>query len=152
MGEGIGRLATHRRNLIPPFINDVPDVQLVYLVMREHVIDRLFDQHLGYWQRDLQGMDQLNQEEFGKLLTHYFKLTESQIGNAVKQMLSSGDYELAARALNWSLTQFPGSPVLTLLKHKVFLKLKEKNQEFDPFRFIIYSEQIGHETRQLELE
>ena len=152
LGDGIGRVATHRRNLIPPFIDDVTDAQLVYLVMREHVIDRLFDQHLGYWQRDLQGMDQLNQEEFGKLLTHYFKLTESQIGNAVEQMLSSGDYELAARALNWSMTQFPASSALGALKHKVFLKLKEKNQEYDPFRFIIYSEQIGHETQQLVLD
>ncbi len=152
LGDGIGRVATHRRNLIPPFINDVPDVQLVYLVMREHVIDRLFDQHLGYWQRDLQGMDQLNQEEFGKLLTYYFKLTESKVAEAVERMLASGDYELAARALNWSMTQFPDSPVLTPLKKKAFLKLKEKNQEFDPFRFIIYSEQIGHETPQLELD
>ena len=152
IGNGMDRTAIHRRNLIPPFIDQYPDVHLIYLVMREHVIDRLYDQQRGYWQANLAGMDQLNHEEFGKLFTHYFKLTEAQIGNAVRQMLASGDYELAARALNWSMTQFPGSSVLGPLKQKVFLKLKEKYQEYDPFRFIIYSEQIGHETPQLELQ
>jgi hypothetical protein len=31
----------------------------------------------------------------------------------------------------------------------VFLKLKEKYQGINPFKFIIYSERIGHETPQL---
>jgi hypothetical protein len=35
-------------------------VPYLYLILREHVIDRLYDQNIGYWQPDLQGLEHLN--------------------------------------------------------------------------------------------
>jgi len=43
-------------------------------------------------------------------------------------------------------------PELEFLKEHIFLKLKEKNQDFNSFKFIIYSEIIYHVTSQLPLQ
>ena len=135
---------------MPPFIHQNPEVQLPFLVMRENVINRLYDQNAGHWQPDLQGIDHLSQEEFGSLLTRYLELSEQELANAIEKMLSSGDHELAARTTTWALTQYPSNKKLQELKEIAFLKLKEKYQEFNPFKFIIYSQSIHHETPQLQ--
>jgi hypothetical protein len=144
------RAAIHHQNLMPPTIRQDPEVQLPFLVMRENVINRLYDQNIGCWQPDLQGMDHLSQEEFGSLLTRYLGLSEGELANAIERMLHSGDHELAARTTTWALTQFPSNQKLQALKDIAFLKLKEKYQEFNPFKFIIYSQSV-HETPQLRL-
>ena len=91
---GMDRAAIHHQNLMPPFIHQDPEVQVPFLVMRENVINRLYDQNIGYWQPDLQGMDHLSQEEFGSLLTRYLELSEQELTSAIEKMLSSGDHEL----------------------------------------------------------
>ncbi|MCI0591116.1 MAG: MBL fold metallo-hydrolase [Gammaproteobacteria bacterium] len=144
------RAAIHHQNLMPPFVHQNPEVQLPFLIMRENVINRIYDQNVGYWQPDLQGMDHLSQEEFGSLLTRYLELSEQELARAIEKMLSSGDYELGARTTTWALTQYPFNEKLQELKKIAFLKLKEKYQEFNPFKFIIYSQSIHHETPQLQ--
>jgi glyoxylase-like metal-dependent hydrolase (beta-lactamase superfamily II) len=148
--NGLDRAAIHHQNLMPPFIHQNPDVQLPFLVMRENVINRAYDQNVGYWQPDLQGMDHLSQEEFGSLLTRYLELSEHELARAIEKMLSSGDHELGARTTTWALTQYPSNKKLQELKEIAFLKLKEKYQEFNPFKFIIYSQSIHNETPQLQ--
>ncbi|MGZ5031339.1 MAG: hypothetical protein ACXV8I_12195, partial [Methylobacter sp.] len=129
-----------------------PEVQLPFLVMRENVINRLYDQNVGYWQPDQQGMDTLSQKEFGLLLTRYLDLSEQDMADAIEKMLESGDHELAARTSTWALTHYPSDKRLQALKETAFLKLKEKYQEFNPFKFIIYSESIRNQTPQLQLQ
>src|SRR5215468_9959159 len=52
--RGDERAAIHRANLIPPdLVAKQPDAHQPYLILREHVIDRLYDQNVGYWQADL---------------------------------------------------------------------------------------------------
>ncbi|MGZ5055853.1 MAG: hypothetical protein ACXWAT_13065, partial [Methylobacter sp.] len=123
-----------------------------FLVMRENVINRLYDQNVGYWQPDQQGMDTLSQKEFGLLLTRYLDLSEQDMADAIEKMLESGDHELAARTSTWALTQYPSDKRLQALKETAFLKLKEEYQEFNPFKFIIYSESIHNQTPQLQLQ
>ncbi|MGH8487612.1 MAG: MBL fold metallo-hydrolase [Gammaproteobacteria bacterium] len=129
---GMDRTAIHHQNLMPPFIHQNSDVQLPFLVMRENVINRLYDQNIGYWQPDLQGMDHLSQEEFGSLLTRYFELSEQELASAIEKMLSRGDHELGARTTTWALTQYPSNKKLQELKALAFLKLKEKYQSSIP--------------------
>jgi hypothetical protein len=78
------------------------------------------------------------------------ELSEQELARAIEKMLSSGDYELGARTTTWALTQYPFNERLQELKKIAFLKLKEKYQEFNPFKFIIYSQSIHHETPQLQ--
>lgn len=146
------RAAIHQQNLMPPFIYQNPDVQLSFLVLRENVINRLYDQNVGYWQPDLQGLVTLSEKEFGALLKCYLELSEQDLADAIEKMLENGDHELAARTTTWALTQYPSDKKLQALKENAFLKLKEKYQEFNPFKFIIYSQSIKHETPQLQLQ
>ncbi len=150
IGNGMDRAAIHHQNLMPPLIHQDPETQLPFLVMRENMINRIYDQNVGYWQPDLQGMDHLSQEEFGSLLPRYLELSERELTGAIEKMLSSGDHELGARTTTWALTQYPSSEKLQALKRIAFLKLKEKFQELNPFKFIIYSQSIRHETPQLQ--
>ena len=96
-------------------------------------------------------MDHLTQKEYGALLTHYFGLSEKNIISALEKMMQSGDYELALKTSTWALTQYDSSEIKAL-REQVFLKLKEKYQFANPFKFFIYSEMAGDETPQLDLE
>src|SRR5262249_10345209 len=101
------RAAIHEANLIPPdLLNGRGDAFLPYLVMREHVIDRLYRQNVGYWQADLKGLDHLDDSDYGELLVNYLGLSEKKVVNAVNELAVDGKYELAASLLDWSATRF----------------------------------------------
>ena len=43
------RAAIQQANLIAPGVLEDPELQLPYLLLRENVINRLYDQNIGYW-------------------------------------------------------------------------------------------------------
>ena len=149
--KGIDRSSIHQLNLIPPTLLQQQETHLQFLILRENFINRIYDQHVGYWQWDLTGMDHLTQKEYGALLTHYFGLSEKNIISALEKMMQSGDYELALKTSTWALTQYDSSEIKAL-REQTFLKLKEKYQFANPFKFFIYSELAENETPQLDLE
>src|SRR5580692_9684541 len=72
ISSGEERAMIQQENLIPPdLLRGNPDVYLPYFILREHVIDRLYDQNVGYWQADLQGLDHLGQADRAELLVDY---------------------------------------------------------------------------------
>jgi glyoxylase-like metal-dependent hydrolase (beta-lactamase superfamily II) len=148
--RGDERAAIHQANLIPPdLLAKQPDAHQPYFILREHVIDRIYDQNVGYWQADLQGLDHLGTAERGELLVDYLGVSESQIVTAVDRLVTDGKFELAASLLEPATLRFPKSESLARAKRLVYLKLMEKNQNTDPFKFIIYSAKIGQTTPQI---
>jgi glyoxylase-like metal-dependent hydrolase (beta-lactamase superfamily II) len=149
--RGDERASIHQANIIPPgLLAGDPDAHLPYLVMREHVINRIYDQHVGYWQPDLQGVDYLSQADRGSMLIDYLGVSERQLIKALERMIAEGKYELAATVLDWTKGRFAESKSLREVERLTYLKLMEKYQEFDPFKFIIYSGKIGDQTPQME--
>jgi glyoxylase-like metal-dependent hydrolase (beta-lactamase superfamily II) len=149
--RGDERATIQQANLIPPgLVAGDPDVHLPYLLMREHVINRLYDQQVGYWQPDLQGVDYLSHADRGSILIDYLGVSERQLVKATERMIADGKYELAATTLDWTKGRFAGSTSLAAVERLTYLKLMEKYQEFDPFKFIIYSGRIGIETPPIE--
>ena len=147
-GDERGRI--HQANLIPPgLLDNQPDVYQPYLILREHVIDRLYDQNVGYWQPDLEGLDHLTRADRAELLVGYLGLSERQLIRTVERLVADGKYELAALLLESTEDRFDHSPSVTNAKRLVYLKLIEKYQNTDPFKFIIYSGRIGEQTPQL---
>jgi len=145
--QGETRGAIHQANLIAPgLLKGRPDVFLPYLVLREHVIDRLFRQNVGYWQADLEGLAHLSDSDSGELLVNYLGRSEKQLVNAVFQMAADGKYELAASLLEWSEARFGRTEPITKAEHLVYVKLMEKYQNTDPFKYFLYSAKIGEET------
>src|SRR5262249_23472536 len=141
--RGESRAALQQANLIPPgLIAGDPAVHLPYLVMRENVINRVYDQHVGYWQPDLEGVDYLSDADRGALLVDYIGVSEGRLAEAVKRMIDDGNYELAAKALGWTKDRFPKSRALSELERQVYFKLAEKYQGFSPFKYIVYTDRM----------
>ena len=148
--RGDERAAIHQANLIPPgLLGGQPDVYQPYLILREHVIDRLYDQNVGYWQPDLQGLDHLGRADRAELLVDYLGISEKQLVKTVERLAADGKYELAASLLESSGSRFEHSTAVANAKRLVYLKLMEENQNTDPFKFIIYSGKIGEQTPQM---
>ena len=148
--RGDERAAIYQANLTPPgLLKGRPDVYLPYLILREHFIDRLYDQNVGYWQPDLQGMDHLTRADHAELLVDYLGLSERQLVKAVERLVADGKYELAALLLESTGSRFEGSASVANARRLVYLKLMEKHQNTDPFKFIIYSGQIAEQIPQL---
>lgn len=148
--HGEERAVIQQANLIPPdLLTGNPDVYLPYFVMREHVINRLYDQNVGYWQADLQGLDYLSRADRAELLVDYLGLSERQLTKTVARLTADGKYELAASLLESSEGRFGHSESVAGAKRLVYLKLMEKYQNTDPFKFILYSGKIDEQTAQL---
>ena len=148
--RGDERAVIQQANLIPPdLLSGNPEVHLPYFIMREHVIDRLYDQNVGYWQTDLQGLDHLSRADRAELLVDYLGLSERQLTHALARLAADGKYELAASLLESSETRFDHSQSVAGLKRLIYLKLMEKYQSTDPFKYILYSSKIGEQTRQM---
>jgi glyoxylase-like metal-dependent hydrolase (beta-lactamase superfamily II) len=148
--RGEERGTIHQANLVPPgLIGGQPDVYQPYLILREHVIDRLYDQAFGYWQPDLQGLDHLTRADHAQLLVDYLGVSERQLVRAVERLIADGKYELAASLLESSGNKFANSASVSEARRNVYLKLMEKHQNTDPFKFIIYSAKAGEQTPQM---
>jgi glyoxylase-like metal-dependent hydrolase (beta-lactamase superfamily II) len=148
--RGDDRAAIHEANLIPPdFLSTQPDAYQPYYILREHVIDRLYDQNVGYWQANLQGLAHPTQADRAALLVNYLGLSESQIVKAADRLSTDGKYVLAAELLETAEPKFPNSDALKRAKRFAYLKLMEKNQNTDPFKFIIYSSKADEQTPQI---
>ena len=148
--RGDERAVIQQANLTPPnFLSGNPDAFMPYFVMREHIIDRLYDQNVGYWQADLQGLDHISRADRAQLFVDYLGLSEKQLTNAVAHLVADGKYELAASLIDSSEARFPHSQEVAKAKRLVYLKLMEKNQNTDPFKYVIYSAKIGEETKKM---
>ncbi len=145
--RGDTRAAIHQANLIPPgLLSGRPDALLPYLILREHVIDRLYHQNVGYWQADLEGLDHLGDTDRGELLVDYLGLSEEHLVTAAEKMAADGKYELAASLLEASAARFGHTESIAKAERLVYLKLMEKYQNTDPFKYILYSAKIGEQT------
>jgi glyoxylase-like metal-dependent hydrolase (beta-lactamase superfamily II) len=145
--RGDTRSAIHRANLIPPgLLGGHPDALLPFLILREHVVDRLYHQNVGYWQADLEGLDDLGDSDRAELLVDYLGLSEKQLVKAVDKMAADGKYELAASLLESASARFGRTESIAKAERFVYLKLMEKYQNTDPFKYILYSAKIGEQT------
>jgi hypothetical protein len=64
-------------------------------------------------------------------------------------LTADGKYELAASPLESAGDRFERSNSVANTKRLVYLKLMEKHQNTDPFKFIIHSGKIGEQTPQM---
>ncbi len=145
--RGDARPAVHQANLIPPgLLNGRPDALLPFLLLREHVIDRLYQQNVGYWQANLDGLSHLGDSDRAALLVDYLGHSEPQLVAAAEKMAEDGRYELAATLLQSARARFGRTGSIAKVERLVYLKLMEKYQNTDPFKFILYSAEIGEQT------
>src|SRR5262245_34836648 len=137
-------------NLIPPqLLTGHPAAQVPYLLMREHVVDRLYDQNVGYWQADLTGTTHLSRADRAEVLVDYLGLSERQLVKALQHMVADGKCELASSLLEACRGRFAHSEPVRKIERLIYLKLMEQHQNSDPFKFLLYSARAREQTRQL---
>src|SRR5262249_47194755 len=89
--------AIHESNLIPPdLLAHQPDAHQPYYILREHVIDRIYDQNVGYWEANLQGLAHPSRTDRAELLVDYLGFSEAQIVKAADRLAADGKYAMAA--------------------------------------------------------
>lgn len=148
--RGTPRAAIQQANLMPPTLEaSTSEVHLAYLLLRENLINRLFQQRSGYWQNGLQGLDALTDADHGAALVDYLGLSDAQIAAAAQRMIKDGRHELAAAVLQWAQARHPDSATLAAPRTLAYLKLMEKYQDFNPFKLIVYSAQADHPVPQI---
>ena len=148
--RGNERAAIHEANLIPPdLLADQPDSHQPYYILREHVIDRIYDQDVGYWEANLRGLGHPSRTDRAELLVDYLGLSEPQIIKAADCLDADGKYAMAADLMESAAMKFPDSDSVRRARRFAYLKLMERNQNTDPFKFIIYSGKIGEQTPQM---
>jgi len=151
--RGDERADIHEANLIPPdLLATQPEAYQPYYILREHVIDRIYDQNVGYWEANLQGLAHPGRMDRAELLVDYLGLSEAQIVKAADRLSADGKYAMAAELVESAEAKFPGSDSVRRAKRFAYLKLMEKNQNTDPFKFIIYSGKVGEQTPQINAE
>src|SRR4029077_18751011 len=137
--RGDDRATIHESNLTPPdLLAAQPDAYQPYYILREHVIDRIYDQNVGYWEANLQGLAHPSRADRAELLVDYLGLSEAQIVKAADRLAADGRYAMAAELIVSAEAKFPGSDSLKRATRFAYLKLMEKYQNTDPFKFIIY--------------
>jgi glyoxylase-like metal-dependent hydrolase (beta-lactamase superfamily II) len=150
MKAGAERAAIQQANLVPPTLSaSSSEVHLAYLLIRENLINRVFQQNSGYWQNGLHGLDALTDVDRGAALVDYLGLSDKQLASAAERLTKDGKQELAVEILRWARARFPESSELTAARRLAYLKLMEKYQEFNPFKFIVYSGQIDQTIAQM---
>ena len=117
--------------------------------MREHVIDRLYDQHVGYWQGDLKGITHLSDADDAEILVDYLGVSEKQFLKALQNMITDGKYEMAASFSESFGGRFGHSESVRQVRRLIYLKLMEQYQNHDPFKFLLYSAKAGKQTPQM---
>ena len=149
IASGEPRAALQQANLVAPTLeHSASPVHLAYLVLRENLINRVFDQHSGYWQNGLQGLDTLSDADHGAALLDYLAVDESHLVAAARRMTADGRHELAAATLRAALAHRPASGRLREASREAYTRLMEQYQEFSPFKLLLYSVQAERPVAQ----
>jgi glyoxylase-like metal-dependent hydrolase (beta-lactamase superfamily II) len=147
--EGIGTGQTLveilQQNLLPDVLRDYPAAVIPFLVMRENFIKRVYHQRTGYWKPDGEGMEQFSPTEWAAALDLLAGGTPDAFVTAGTALLEQHDSALALRLIDAGLVRYGASRELKGLRHQALDQLRERYQQLNPFKFIVYSEWAGAE-------
>ncbi len=131
---------------MPASLAGKPGAVMGYLLMRDAFVTRLQRQRTGYWQPDGEGVEVIAEADRARALALLAGGEEGAFTRAVGKLLGSGDEALALELARAGLVTFPASADLAALRLRALDALRARNQNLDPFKFILYSEQRGAET------
>jgi len=143
IGEGRTLVEVLHQNILPASLREHPGAVIPYLVMRDNFIKRVHHQRTGYWKPDGEGMEVLAPKEWAAALNLLAGERESAFVRSTQTLLERGDHALALKLADLGLLSYPGSEALTGLRRQALDGLRARNQQLNPFKFIIYSEWAG---------
>lgn len=131
-------------NLMPACLARHPDAVLPFVLMRENLVKRMYQQRTGYWQTDGEGIEVFSRAEQAAALDLVAGGSPEALTRAVRTLSDRGDLALALRLAELGLARHPAHSDLIAARERALTGLRLKNQ-FNPFKFIVYSEFAGAE-------
>jgi glyoxylase-like metal-dependent hydrolase (beta-lactamase superfamily II) len=132
-------------NVLPTTLREHPAAVAPFLVIREHFVQRLYQQHAGYWQPDGSGLEPVSAAERAAALDLLADGKPERFADAARALLAQRDAALALEIATAGLSSHPQNADLALLRLQALYRLMERHQLQDPFRFLIYAELAGVE-------
>jgi hypothetical protein len=130
---------------LPTSLQDHPAAVVPYLVIRDNFIARLYQQRIGYWQPDGQGLDPRSPEERAEALDLLAGGKAEAFVTTAATLAGQGDLTLALEIIGPGLLRHPDSSELAELRQTVLVRLMEQRQLLDPFGFTVYAQLTGAE-------
>jgi hypothetical protein len=113
------------------------------------MITRVYHQRTGYWKPDGEG-DVFAPQEWAAALDLLGAKQEAAFVHSVQALLDRRDDALALKLTDLGLLTYPTSQTLTQHRRQALDRLREKYQQLNPFKFIIYSGWAGAELPTVE--
>jgi hypothetical protein len=145
IGAGQTLVEILHQHLLPDVLRDHPAAVVPFVVMRENVIKRIYHQRTGYWKPDGEGMEQFAPAEWAAALDLLGGRSPDAFITAGTTLLEQHDSALALRLIDAGLLRHGTSQELAALRQQALDQLRERYQELNPFKFIVYSEWAGAE-------
>jgi len=126
---------------LPQVLRDHPAAVVPYLVTRDHFTARLYHQRTGYWQPDRTGLEPSAPAERAAALDLLADGRQERFIAAAATLIEQGDHALALdEIIKPGLLRYPASSALAQLRRTALLRLMERYQLSDPFKFLSYAE------------
>jgi glyoxylase-like metal-dependent hydrolase (beta-lactamase superfamily II) len=150
IGQGNTLVEILHQNLLPGALRSHPQAVIPFLVARDQFIQRVYQQRTGYWKPDGEGMEVFAPEEWAAALDLLGGGKEEAFVRSAQNLLDRSDHALAFKLTDLGLRNYPTSQTLMNLRRQALDRLREKYQQLNPFKFIIYSEWAGAELLPIE--
>jgi len=143
-----GRVLTEilHLNHLPGVLRHHPEAVVPYVVTRDNLIKRVHHQRTGYWKSGGEGVEHFAPAAWAAALDLLGGGREDAFINAAGQILERGDEALALKFADYGLLSYPDSGPLNALRRSILLRLAERHQQLDPFKFVYYSGLAGLEV------
>lgn len=145
ISRGMTLTALLNANYLPDVLREHPAAVGPYLAVRDHFLQRLHQQHTGYWQFDGQGLEPIASAERAAALDLLAGGRQERFAEAARALLAQHDHALALEITTAGLARHPEAAELARLRQQALYRLMERHQVQDPFRFLIYAEMAGVE-------
>jgi glyoxylase-like metal-dependent hydrolase (beta-lactamase superfamily II) len=140
ISRGVTLTGLLKANVLPDVLREHPVAVGPYLVTRDHFVQRLYQQHSGYWQPDGQGLEPIDPADRAAALDLLAGGRPEPFASAARTLLAQGDPALALEITSAGLARHPDAPELAPLRQQALYRLMERHQLQDPFRFLIYAD------------
>jgi len=134
-------------NLMPSSLSEHPDAVIPFLLMRDDLIQRLYQQKVGYWKPDGEGMEVFTRAEWARALDLLGGGREQAFVQSTATLNERGDFAMASRMADWGLAAHPQSAAIASERRRALEGLQATNQFINPFKFIIYSEMMEKDVQ-----
>ena len=134
---------------MPELLAEHPRAVIPFVVSRGQFMQRLHRSRTGYWEPGGDGLTLITEHQWADALDLLADQDPERWGEVVSGLVARGDLELAWRLAERGAKAHPEDPTLEALRVRALGGLRQKYQQVNPFKFIVFSEFADRPTQPL---